>query len=57
MVVGIGVNYYYQIVADTTPWDMNAGLIGLLCNIAIFVAVSLITKPVDEALAAEYRNA
>ena len=57
MVVGIGINYYYQIVVDTTPWDMNAGLIGLLCNIAIFVAVSLITKPVDEALAAEYRNA
>jgi SSS family solute:Na+ symporter len=57
MVVGIGVNYYYQIVADSTLWDMNAGLLGLLCNIVVFVAVSLLTKPVDEALAAEYRNA
>ena len=57
LVVGIGVNYYYQIVADATPWDMNAGFIGLLCNIAVFVLVSRFTSPVDDALAEEYRRA
>ncbi|SEM86721.1 sodium:solute symporter family protein [Halomonas caseinilytica] len=57
LIVGIAVNYYYQIVADVTPLDMNAGFIGLLCNIVVFVAISMLTRPVPEALADEYRNA
>lgn len=57
MAVGIGVNYYYQIVAEATPWDMNAGFIGLLCNIVVFVLVSLATRPVADELADEYRRA
>ncbi|MFC3283727.1 sodium:solute symporter family protein [Litchfieldella rifensis] len=57
LVVGILVNYYYQIIADTTPLEMNAGFIGLLCNIVVFVAVSLLTRPVPHALAEEYRTA
>jgi len=57
LIVGIGVNYYYQIVADATPLDMNAGIVGLLCNIVVFVAVSLLTRPVSDALAEEYANA
>lgn len=57
LIVGISVNYYYQIIADATPLEMNAGFIGLLCNIAVFVVVSLMTRPVPDALADEYRNA
>lgn len=57
LIVGITINYYYQIVTDTTPLDMNAGFIGLLCNIVVFVLVSLVTRPVPRALADEYRNA
>jgi SSS family solute:Na+ symporter len=54
LVAGIGVNYYYQLVAESTPLDMNAGIVGLLCNIVIFVAVSLMTQPVSTALVDEY---
>lgn len=57
LVVGIAVNYYYQIVAESTPLEMNAGFIGLLCNIVVFVAVSLVTRPVPVELAEEYKSA
>lgn len=57
LLVGIGVNYYYQIVAESTPLDINAGILGLLCNIVVFVVVSLLTRPVPRALAEEYRHA
>lgn len=57
MVVGIGVNYYFQIVAESTPLDINAGILGLLCNILVFVAVSLMTRPVPATLANEYAEA
>ena len=57
LIVGIGVNYYYQIIADSTPLEMNAGFVGLLCNIVVFVVVSLMTPQVPQALADEYKNA
>jgi SSS family solute:Na+ symporter len=57
LIVGIGVNYYYQIIADSTPLEMNAGFVGLLCNIVVFVVVSLMTPQVPRALADEYKNA
>lgn len=57
LVAGIGVNYYYQLVAESTPLDMNAGIVGLLCNIVVFVAVSLMTRPVSAALVDEYADA
>ncbi|MFD1381630.1 sodium:solute symporter family transporter [Fodinicurvata halophila] len=57
LIVGIAVNYYYQMIADSTPLDMNEGFIGLICNIVVFVAVSLLTRPVPAELAEEYRKA
>lgn len=57
LLVGIAVNYYYQMIADSTPLDMNEGFIGLICNIVVFVAVSLLTRPVPAELAEEYRKA
>ncbi|SDL07242.1 solute:Na+ symporter, SSS family [Modicisalibacter muralis] len=57
LIVGIAVNYYYQIIADSTPLEMNAGFVGLLCNIVVFVVVSLMTPQVPRALADEYKNA
>lgn len=57
LLAGISVNYYYQMIADSTPLEMNAGFVGLICNIVVFVVVSLLTRPVPAELAEEYRKA
>lgn len=43
LVVGVVVNFYYQLVAESKPFDINEGILGLLANIVVFVAISLLT--------------
>lgn len=57
LVTGIAVNYYFQLAAESTPFDMDPGFIGLLANVAVYVAVSLATQPVSQSLSEEYANA
>lgn len=56
LVGGIAVNYYFQLVSPDTPLDINAGILGLIVNVVLFVGVSLTTRPADEP-AAEYVRA
>lgn len=49
MVVGVGVNFWYQLVQKgVTPLDINPGIMGLIANVIIFVAVSLMCQSRDE---------
>ena len=56
LVGGIVVNYYFQLVQTATPLDINAGILGLMVNIVLFVGVSMATQP-DEAAADDYVEA
>ncbi|WP_175989460.1 sodium:solute symporter [Bacillus sp. Marseille-Q1617] len=56
LVVGTFVNYYFQLVAETTPLDIHAGILGLICNIIIVVTVSSFTRQKSVKMAEEYRN-
>lgn len=48
LVVGTLVNYYFQLVATSTPFEIHAGILGLISNIVIMVTVSLLTKKQSE---------
>ncbi len=56
LIVGTVVNYYYQLVAPVTPFDIHAGILGLICNVVIVIVVSALTQVKDVKIAAEYRN-
>jgi SSS family solute:Na+ symporter len=51
LLVGTVVNYYYQLVAESTPLGIHAGILGLIANIIIVVIVSYMSKsqPVNNA--------
>nr|WP_263326660.1 sodium:solute symporter family protein [Neobacillus sp. Marseille-Q6967] len=49
LVVGTLVNYYFQLVATSTPLGIHAGILGLIANIIVFVTVCYLTKPQVEA--------
>lgn len=43
LVVGVVVNFYFQLVApDSKPFEINEGILGLMANIVVFVVVSLV---------------
>ncbi|PIC64642.1 sodium:solute symporter [Sporosarcina sp. P13] len=44
LVVGAILNFYFQLVAESTPFGMHAGIIGLIANVIIMIVVSLLTK-------------
>ena len=48
LLVGVGVNFYFQLIADGKPFDLHAGLLGLIANIVVFVVLSLLVRPSDE---------
>jgi SSS family solute:Na+ symporter len=48
LVGGVAVNGYYQLIADGTPLDINAGMVALTVNIVLFVGVSLLVRQSDE---------
>jgi solute:Na+ symporter, SSS family len=43
LVVGVAVNTYYQLFAASLPYDIHSGILGLIANVVVFVAVSLVT--------------
>ena len=44
LVVGVAVNFYFQLVADSRPFDLHAGLLGLVANSVVFIVISLVTR-------------
>jgi len=50
IITGFVVNFYYQIIASSTPFDLHAGLIALIVNAVIMIAVSFLTKPQENEL-------
>lgn len=42
LVVGVLVNFYFQLIADGKPFDLHAGLLGLAANIIVFVLLSVL---------------
>lgn len=57
LLVGTVVNYYFQLVASSTPFDLHAGILGLLCNIVIVAVVSAFTQSKDvQDVADEYQS-
>mgnify|MGYP001157325438 FL=1 len=48
LLVGVGVNFYFQLLADGKPFDLHAGLLGLIANIVVFVGLSLLIRPSAE---------
>jgi SSS family solute:Na+ symporter len=44
LVVGVGVNFYFQLVADSRPFELHAGLLGLVANSIVFIVISLVTR-------------
>ncbi|WP_138420588.1 sodium:solute symporter family protein [Aquibacillus sediminis] len=57
LVAGTVINYYYQLAAPATPFDIHAGIMGLMVNILIVVVVSLIQKPKQEEVVEGYTKA
>lgn len=45
LVVGVVVNFYYQLVAASTPADLHPGIVGLVANLVVFAVVSALTRP------------
>jgi SSS family solute:Na+ symporter len=39
------VNYYFQLIQPATPLDINAGILGLMVNVVLFIGVSMVTNP------------
>ncbi|MBD1382492.1 sodium:solute symporter family protein [Metabacillus arenae] len=48
LVIGTIVNYYYQLVASSTPFEIHAGILGLIANTVVMVTVSYLTKPQEK---------
>ena len=44
LLVGAVLNFYFQLVAESTPFGIHAGILGLIANIIVMVVISLMTK-------------
>lgn len=54
LLTGFVVNVYFQMIQTNTPLDIHAGILGLMANIIVFIAVSYLTKPLNEDVARQY---
>ena len=58
LLFGVIVTLYYQYISPLTPFDLHAGLIGLVVNITVITAVSIIFKqsPQEKVKSEEFIN-
>ncbi|MCP3028476.1 sodium:solute symporter [Halobacillus sp. A5] len=56
LIIGTVVNYYFQLVAETRPLDIDAGILGLICNVLIVIIVSSFTQVKEMPIAEDYRK-
>jgi SSS family solute:Na+ symporter len=57
ILVGTVINYYYQLVAESTPLGIHAGILGLIANIIIVVIASYLSKSQSVNAAKDYIEA
>lgn len=57
LIVGTVLNFYFQLVATSTPFGIHPGILGLLANIFIAVVVSFVTKPQTNKEVDDFINA
>ncbi len=53
LTVGVGISVYYTFLAPPL-FGIHAGLLGLITNLALVIAVSVITKPANEVYLKEF---
>ena len=58
LVVGVAVNFYYQFwMNNVTPLDIHPGILGLMANIVVFLALSLLMRDsAEEAHAGKFAD-
>lgn len=54
LIAGVLVNTYYQVIVGRGPLDIHPGIWGLMVNLVLFFAVSLMTKPPESAVVDEF---
>ena len=57
LVAGVAINTYYQVIVGKGPLDIHPGIWGLVVNLVLFVAISLMVKPSDAETAEEFIKA
>ncbi|WP_085523167.1 sodium:solute symporter family protein [Tuberibacillus sp. Marseille-P3662] len=57
LLVGTIVNYYYQLAASSTPFDIHPGILGLIANIVVLIVISYLTKPMAKETVNNYVGA
>lgn len=57
LIIGTATNFYYQIIHPVPPFEIHAGIVGLILNLGVMVTVSLLTRPQDESHWREYLHA
>jgi SSS family solute:Na+ symporter len=57
LVVGVAANYFFQLSGVAAPLDMNAGIAGLILNVVVVVAVTLVSPRQDPKIVDEYVEA
>ena len=57
LVTGIAVNMLFLFMPALKPWPLHEGIYGLMANLAVLVAVSLLTKPVSAERLKDYAEA
>lgn len=57
LVVGVGVNYFFQFSGVAAPFEIHAGIMGLMANVAIVLVLTYLTSPQGEATVEEYVEA
>ena len=50
LIFGVAVTIYFQYFANSSPYDLHPGLIGLLVNVAIVLFVSIYQEQSEEEL-------
>ncbi|MGR9050747.1 sodium:solute symporter family protein [Halobacillus faecis] len=56
LISGTVVNYYFQLVADAPPMDINPGILGLIVNVGLVVLISAFSQGKEMPMAEEYRK-
>ena len=57
LAAGVAVNFTFQLGAPAPPFDIHPGLLGLAVNLAVFAAVSLLTRPAERSLVVRFVDA
>lgn len=57
LVVGVGMNYFFQFSGVAAPFDINAGIMGLMANLVVVIALTYLTSPQEKEIVDEYVEA